>query len=60
MHILFNPAPFDESVFALPLELVDIIVVNETEGQGLAGLQNGDFETILKALVAKYPASEIS
>ncbi|MBR1920146.1 MAG: ribokinase [Spirochaetales bacterium] len=59
MHILFNPAPFDESVFALPLELVDIIVVNETEGQGLAGLQNGDFETILKALVAKYPASEI-
>lgn len=59
MHILFNPAPFDESVFALPLELVDIIVVNETEGQGLAGLQKGDFETILKALVTKYPASEI-
>lgn len=35
MNICFNPAPFDESVTSLPLELLDVLVLNEVEAEGL-------------------------
>ena len=35
MQICFNPAPFDESVKTLPLDLLDVLVLNEVEAQGL-------------------------
>lgn len=31
MKIFFNPAPMDEKVLSFPLELVDTLIVNETE-----------------------------
>ncbi len=37
LRILFNPAPMEESVKALPLDLVDTLIVNEGEGRALAG-----------------------
>lgn len=37
LTVCFNPAPFDESVATLPLDLVDLLVVNEGECQALAG-----------------------
>ena len=36
MKIFFNPAPMDDSVLKLPLELVDTFIVNEIEGAMLA------------------------
>ena len=51
LRILFNPAPMDESVKNLPLGLIDTLVVNEGEGQALAG----DME----ALKAAYPKQNI-
>ncbi len=59
MRILFNPAPFDDSVLSLPLDLVSIIVVNESEAQGLAGIEDQEFTTILRTLMDKYPEAEI-
>ena len=38
MRIVFNPSPFDAKIAALPLELVDLFVVNETEEAGLLAL----------------------
>lgn len=60
MQVCLNTAPFDDKILALPLQLVDILVVNEIEGAGLAGTQEGaSFTEVLDALVATYPTSEI-
>lgn len=59
MHIVFNPAPFDESVKTLPLSLIDTIVVNEVEGAGLASIISDDYDLILSSLAKAYPAAEI-
>lgn len=37
LRILFNPAPMEEKVKELPLELVWCLIVNEGEGKALAG-----------------------
>jgi ribokinase len=55
MKIFFNPAPMMESVFTLPLELVDTFIVNEIEGQMLAR-QCGD---VMSGLRANYPGANI-
>ncbi len=51
LRILFNPAPMEASVKALPLELLDTLIVNEGEGKALAG----DMED----LKAAYPRQKI-
>ena len=38
MRIVLNPSPFDEKIAALPLELVDLFLVNETEEAALQAL----------------------
>ena len=38
MRVVFNPSPFDGRIAALPLELVDLFLVNETEEAGLLEL----------------------
>ena len=38
MRVVFNPSPFDGKIPALPLDLVDQFIVNETEDAGLAAL----------------------
>jgi len=58
MKICINPAPFDSSILSWPLELVDILIVNEHEGAGLAGME-GSFEEILDKLTSLYPGKEI-
>jgi len=60
MRIFLNPAPMNESVFTLPLELVDTFIVNEIEAAGLAGVSGEKTpEEILTALQTKYPAANI-
>lgn len=60
MKVCMNVAPFDPSALSLPLELIDILVVNEIEGAGLANMrQTSDYKAILERLVTRFPASEI-
>lgn len=60
MRICMNVAPFDPAVLTLPLELVDLLVVNELEAAGLAGMgADTNFEALLSALTLRYPDSEI-
>lgn len=60
MYVVFNPAPFDESVFSLPLDKVNLLVVNEIEGAGIAGKdENASYTEILDALKEKYPENEV-
>ncbi|MBI2504521.1 MAG: ribokinase [Candidatus Latescibacteria bacterium] len=58
MKICFNPAPFTKAVRDYPLELVDILVVNELEGAGLSAAQEP--RAILEVLVEKYPQAKIA
>lgn len=60
MRICLNPAPFDDSIFNLPLEAVDLLVVNEIEGAQLARLPlDTPYATTLDSLVSQYPHAEI-
>jgi ribokinase len=57
--IAFNPSPVTEALFAYPLELVDYFILNEVEGNAIAGIQTGGFTELLKALAAKFPAAAV-
>ena len=58
MTICLNPAPMDGRVASWPLEYVDLLVVNEIEGQELSGTE-GSFDVILDALTLRYPDTDI-
>lgn len=60
MKVCLNPSPFDERIMDLPLELADILFVNEIEAAGLTGLPSSqDFETVLEKLAGRFPKTEI-
>ena len=50
MIVIFNLAPFHSNLLELPLEMVDVFIVNEVEGAGLAGVED---PTDRKELVKK-------
>jgi ribokinase len=49
LNIVLNPAPMNEKIEALPLELVDVFVVNELEGEELTG-EKDELKIIEKCL----------
>jgi len=53
MTIVFNPAPMGPEVMDYPLELVNIFIVNEIEGQELTDCE--DPHKILDRMIEKYP-----
>ena len=59
-RVVFNASPIPGKPEELPLELVDIFMVNELEAAALAGTSaEGDFRDVLKALQKKYPKAAI-
>ena len=59
LRIAFNTAPMDEKVFSYPLNLIDIFVVNEVEGKGLANISSDNVEDVIVGLQKTYPNKEI-
>ena len=59
LRIAFNTAPMDEKVFSYPLDLIDIFVVNEVEGKGLANVSSNRVEDVIAGLQKTYPNKEI-
>lgn len=57
LRVCLNPAPMDPSVLGFPLDLLDLLVVNEHEGEALSGEREP--ERILDALAAKYPQTRL-
>jgi len=57
LTIVFNPAPMNPQVLNYPLELVDILVVNETEAQSLT--EESEPERIYETLNHRYPHTAI-
>jgi ribokinase len=60
LTVCLNPSPYDENAERLPLDLADLLFVNEIEGAALASLAAGTpAPEILEPLVRRFPASEI-
>ena len=60
LKVVFNPSPFPEDLGCLPLESVDIFMVNEIEGALLAGAEGSiSNNELLGVLSEKYPAAAI-
>lgn len=57
MRVAMNPAPMDAGITELPLELVDILILNEIEGQALSGAS--DPEAMARTLLARCPQGQI-
>jgi len=55
LKIVFNPAPMEPQVATYPLDLVDVLIVNESEGQALSGEQEP--RDIAEALYQNHPTS---
>lgn len=59
LKVAFNPSPISEELLTYPLELVDILILNELEGQSLAGITSDSGEQILAALARRFPQAAI-
>ena len=57
MKICFNPAPFSPDIHKYPLDIIDIMIINETEGEGLS--RTDDPTAILETLSRQFPACRI-
>jgi len=60
LKIALNPSPWNEQAEKLPIDLADILFVNEIEGAGLAGVENTiPAAEILNQLCMRYQEIEI-
>lgn len=59
MQIAFNASPINDDLPSYPLELVDWFLINELEGQAIAGIQETDPNKVLEALLVKFPQSAV-
>lgn len=59
MKIAFNASPISADLLRYPLELVDWFLINEIEGQAIAGIEETDPEKVMQALLAKFPDATI-
>ena len=57
MTVVLNPSPFDPCIYTWPLEKIDYFFVNEIEAGQLLGQDGGEYDSLAKALVSKYPSS---
>lgn len=57
LRVIFNPAPMTETIKNYPLELVDIFILNEVEGEALT--EQNEPNTILSAMQKLYPKSRV-
>ena len=55
--IALNPSPFDDKIKALDMNLIDWLILNETEGQEITGKSEPD--DIINALNTTYPEMKI-
>ncbi|GGW93868.1 ribokinase [Alteromonas halophila] len=57
LKVAFNPAPMSDSVKHLPLDCIDLLIVNETEAAAITGKEALD--EIISAFQANWPDAEV-
>ncbi len=55
--IALNPAPMTDAVTSYPLDSLDLLIVNETEGAALTG--QSDVKMIVDHLLKRYPQTHV-
>lgn len=58
MKICLNPSPFSKEILSWPLDLVNILIVNETEAEGITEQKNS-LDEIINTLTKKFPDTEV-
>lgn len=58
MKVFLNPSPVTEQLLTLPLEQVDLFILNEVEGADICG-KDASIEAMPSVLMEKYPGSVI-
>ena len=59
MKVAFNPSPISEELLGYPLELVDLFILNELEGQTLSGIESEKGSEVMASLIKKFPQATI-
>ena len=59
LSIFFNAAPYDVGILTYPMELVDVLCVNEVEACALAGTETFEADAVLTLLHEKYPQTRL-
>lgn len=59
MKVAFNPSPISEELLSYPLELVDLFILNELEGQTLSGVESEEGSEVMASLIQKFPQAAI-
>jgi ribokinase len=59
LKVAFNPAPMTPDVQGYPLDGVSLLVVNQTEGAALAGVEDASPELLVGMLQARFPDAAI-
>lgn len=59
MKVVLNPSPMNERIFALPLDRVGMLLLNEVEGSQLTGLPADGHRDILETLRRSFPKTAI-
>ena len=59
MKVAFNPSPISEELLNYPLELVDLFILNELEGQTLSGVESEEGSEVMASLIQKFPQAAI-
>lgn len=60
MKVALNPSPVSRELMDYPLELVDVLILNELEGQALSGsAADAEGGAILSALATRFPGAAI-
>lgn len=58
MKILLNPSPMNEIILKLPLEDVDLFMLNEIEAGQITGEKSEDGDVLAEALLRRFPDSK--
>ncbi|GMO25379.1 MAG: ribokinase [Termitinemataceae bacterium] len=57
LSVVFNPSPIKSGMLSYPLNLVDIFILNETEGKEISG--QSDPQRILHEMDKRYPGATV-
>lgn len=57
MKILLNPSPMNDIILKLPLEDVDLFMLNEIEAGQITGVRSEDRDILADTLLKKFPES---
>lgn len=56
---VYHAAPYDVGILTYPMELVDVLCVNEVEACALAGTETFEADAVLTLLHEKYPQTRL-